>query len=423
MSKYAVRAVFLAQLTYLGWFRMLLSSVRLRRSASAVRCGVLIGVAGLFGCALPGCTVKQSEPGAVVCSGPNCDAGSPTDVPGSMTMLPDATAPAPTGSSTSPELGVQDVCPGLCLPDDPGACLDWEYSTFEEIELEHRTISVAQVLEIGDAGSAQAVADASVGVAADASAPTELAPEVPLPSDEPTIPTPTEAGSGPTTTSPDAPVDAEDGGDAAVPFPGEIDASAPIEQSPEFSCQLLPDPVGLRASCALAGRGSVGDACSSGRDCSPGLGCVAGEVAGRGQCLEYCCAGRSSCDGNRLCTERPLLVPGSAPSAAPRGPVCVLPEQCELKDPFPCPPGEQCSCPEGRACSAVGTDGARACVEPGTGMEGEACPCSAGYFCSPAQGKCLELCQFGTESCGAERFCQGAPGFPENWGLCVQIPR
>jgi hypothetical protein len=393
-----------------------LKSDLLSRWSSALRVPSLATL--LWSCACA-CEVRDQGSDTTQCVGPNCDAGlEDTEEPVMEVVLFDAAAaPAPT-----PEAAVTEVCPGLCFPDDPLACED-----FESVEVADRD----RVLTFSPAGSG----DAGVP-AAD---PTSDAGED---SDASLLAADTGAAAGPDAGVTDDEEDDTPSGDVAEATGGDLDAGssdgeaglvettplAPVEldggdipsvsDPGRYACQLAPRGRELLASCAPAGTAEFNSACSSNRDCGPGLGCVG--KAGAGLCLSYCCGGRGTCGAGLFCTERPMLSAGLTTEVMV--PVCAFPEQCDLTDPFPCPEGQECSCPAGLACFAVGRDGARACVEPGTGVEGEACPCAAGYFCSPQQQQCLEICRFGTDSCGAAGACQGIGGFPEGVGLCVGLP-
>jgi hypothetical protein len=196
-----------------------------------------------------------------------------------------------------------------------------------------------------------------------------------------------------------------------------LDTSPPAIRE---GCQLMPDPDGsVLAKCDVAGVGQDGSSCISSADCAPGLGCVSDEAEVGATCMRYCCEGDASCSDNRFCTRRPLktAVVTSEPVMVP---VCAPSEQCDLMDPYPCPVDGDCKCPSGTACAPVGKDGARRCAAPGNGQSGEACPCAAGYFCSSAQ-VCLKLCQADLDDCGSG-ICQPIGGFPEQWGLCVNLP-
>lgn len=202
--------------------------------------------------------------------------------------------------------------------------------------------------------------------------------------------------------------------DAATLGPGSPSAGSQ-------SCQLMFREGAMVAECAQAGAGTEGAACASSRDCAPGLGCVGS--AGAGQCLPYCCGGNESCGAGRYCTQRPLRSPDIVEGqVAPTIPVCAVADNCALVL-GSCAERGACSCPEGLACTIVRAD-TTACVVPGVGEEGQACPCAPGYFCSQGTNTCLKFCDVKEpqSTCGA-RECQPGPrGFPTGWGLCIGDP-
>ncbi len=425
-----------------------------------------------------GC-VTQSPAEADSCAGgPNCvDAGESAEIAMREIVGGDRDASS-AAAPPEPDAAPTQLCPGLCVPDNPLACEaegELEVAPLEpnnssilipaqnpdqgaETEVSGRValsptdagaqdLATAGEAETRDeAGSAALPGSESDDVADAGSAPDpdddsdETGDNA---SDEP----PRDDGASDDATSDDHADDGMTADDAAatddesVASGGSESSDAGLEDSPDaataldvvevdagpeapespaeaagLSCQLSPSGDGLSSSCAPAGAGEAGDACSSARDCAPGLGCVG--KPGAGQCLPYCCEGADSCASGTYCTQRPLRAPGLDETSELVVPVCAQSQQCDLMQQFPCPVGEECSCPSGQACTAVGVGGAKACVEPGDGVEGESCPCAAGYFCSRAQQTCLRLCQFGTETCGAG-MCQAVGGFPEGWGLCV----
>ena len=163
------------------------------------------------------------------------------------------------------------------------------------------------------------------------------------------------------------------------------------------------------AQCLPAGSGATGAPCVSSSDCAPGHACV-GAVSG--QCRPYCCGDAEHCPDGTFCAERPqrdadLVVP-----------VCVKADNCNLAEPYPCPSGSQCTCEGETACMVV-RDKTTSCVVPGSGTEGQSCPCAWGYFCSKTNGKCSKLCTFSSNpDCGA-KTCTPVPYLPDGWGVCV----
>ncbi len=192
-----------------------------------------------------------------------------------------------------------------------------------------------------------------------------------------------------------------------------------------LSCQLVALKGSVTAGCAPSGSGVEGSVCTSARDCAPGFGCV-GDM-GAGQCLPYCCGGDDTCGDNRYCDKRPMrsLEFDDTTNSVPDVPVCVAAEQCELDA---APEGDQSdakgnepnSCPEGTACTIVRAD-TTACRPTGKGIEGEACPCGGGFFCSRVTNTCLKLCNTTDPASCGQRECQpGSSGFPKVGG-CVWV--
>jgi len=194
-----------------------------------------------------------------------------------------------------------------------------------------------------------------------------------------------------------------------------------------FACRVIAEDEEPVASCEVAGSGKLNAPCFSGSDCAAGFACVQAGLAG--VCRPYCCEGESSCTQsspdklypNTYCTERPLL--GDSPSDVTLSvPVCMTAERCDLREPFPCPEGATCQCSGERACMVVGASGITACVVPGVGAPGEACPCQYGSVCAEATSTCVKLCLLGrTEgelSCGKGR-CQESTQLPAGFGVCV----
>lgn len=176
-----------------------------------------------------------------------------------------------------------------------------------------------------------------------------------------------------------------------------------------------------RASCAPAGVGALDNPCGASRDCAPGLACVGDTALAR--CRHFCCGGADVCSPGTYCSEQPLRE-SSEPAGAPalQVPVCVAADNCDLGEPFPCPPGRGCTCSEGRACSVVRPDGTTSCVVPGKGLAGAACPCAAGHICSQGSLRCLKLCKTTDvgQTCGLGR-CQATAELPTSYGVCVGL--
>lgn len=163
--------------------------------------------------------------------------------------------------------------------------------------------------------------------------------------------------------------------------------------------------------CLPAGSGTMGSPCTSSSDCSAGFACVGNQNAA--QCRPYCCGDPEACPDGTFCAERAqrddeLLVP-----------VCVKADNCSLAEPYPCPSGASCTCAGDTACMVV-RDKTTSCVVPGTGTEGESCPCAWGHLCSKSNDKCGKLCPTSSSSpdCGSKK-CTPVPYLPDGWGVCV----
>lgn len=170
------------------------------------------------------------------------------------------------------------------------------------------------------------------------------------------------------------------------------------------------DPV---RACARAGLGDNGKPCTSAADCAPEFGCVGEGEAG--VCRHYCCAGAErSCAAGLHCGERKLF--GTEVPI----PVCVRADNCNLAEPYPCPPGAGCQCGDGTACMVVRRDGTTTCVAPGPGLTGDECPCGWGHVCSQASGTCLRLCETVSDRDQCDGgVCQAAANLPGDWGVCI----
>lgn len=386
------------------------------------------------------CSVEVQGTGEEpICYGPNCP---DADVVSTDDMRPSDAAALPTSRpDASPP--VIDLCPGMCLPDNPSSCSDkssddlsasdsaFAHSAFES-SAAHMQVAYRGQLQLDsgllglsfDAGGSVAEGDAAASGSSDAG---EAVAADDVPGSEPTHEPEGDASSTPTADAADAEAaDAAEAGsdsgygDLGPVVPPAVDAAIDAPARPStMACQLLPDEQGkAHASCDVAGGGAEGSSCISSADCAPGLGCV-GDASGVGAtCMNYCCEGDQSCPLDRFCSRRPLKT-AIATQEPVMIPVCAPSEQCDLMDPYPCP-DDNCKCPSGTACSPVGRDGARRCVAPGGATDGEACPCAAGYFCSSAN-VCLKVCQLEGDDCGA-KVCQASGGFPEQWGLCVEVP-
>ncbi len=154
--------------------------------------------------------------------------------------------------------------------------------------------------------------------------------------------------------------------------------------------------------------------CNSASDCGPGLGCVlASADQATGVCRPYCCGDVEACAPNTYCAPRPMAEAGAASLFIP---VCVDADKCTLL--------EEGQCADGLACAVVRADGTTACIEPGAGRQGEACPCAAGFQCTKLVNECREIChtdaQGSPAECDTAFKCQGNASLPHGFGLCVK---
>jgi hypothetical protein len=195
------------------------------------------------------------------------------------------------------------------------------------------------------------------------------------------------------------------------------------------ACRLVTSEGAPVAVCTAAGSGDLDAPCFSTDECGAGLACVGGGLAGR--CRPFCCGGEGSCEQpGTYCSRQPQReLDMTSPLIVP---VCVPADDCDLGEPFPCPSGRTCDCADGRACMVVRTEasgnqpgksaGTTACVEPGTGIKGERCPCAFNHVCSAASGVCLELCQTVSVSddSACKGRCQASSKLPPGWGVCIR---
>ncbi|MBN1612130.1 MAG: hypothetical protein JW940_36195 [Polyangiaceae bacterium] len=214
------------------------------------------------------------------------------------------------------------------------------------------------------------------------------------------------------------PRSAESGGDGPAAEGGADPGSPGLDVGVALSCQVQAGPDGQRAVCASAGTGTSGSPCVSGADCAPGFACV--EAAGTAQCRRYCCNDRESCDTGTYCAKRTLRLDANAALAPVTVPVCVTAVACPLLEPYPCPEDTTCFCPDKTACTVVRADGTTDCLPPGTGVEGDKCPCAAGHVCSQGTNTCLKICKLTVaEPQCTEGLCQRSKSLPDGYGLCV----
>ncbi len=193
-----------------------------------------------------------------------------------------------------------------------------------------------------------------------------------------------------------------------------------VEPPASFGCQVVRVGNQLERKCQVAGDGAVNAPCFSAADCQAGLACVSEGEAGR--CLRYCCAGDGTCGKGTYCADQPLrkLSSDTSNSEPPRVPVCVPADDCSLEDTFPCPEGSECRCRGDTACVVVRADGTTTCRVPGTGMQGDPCPCAWNHVCSSVTQKCVKICHIdpAQDECAPQK-CQASSELPQNFGVCV----
>jgi hypothetical protein len=187
-----------------------------------------------------------------------------------------------------------------------------------------------------------------------------------------------------------------------------------------YSCQVALQNNQLVRQCVAAGGGKVNAPCFSAADCAPSFACVTENDAGR--CLPYCCEQNSNCTSGTYCAERPLRKAASDTSAVepPHVPVCVPADACSLEDQFPCPSGSECRCKGDTACMVVRDDATTTCMKPGSGQQGDACPCAWNHVCSSVTQQCIKICPTDPtkDDCGTQK-CQASSELPQNFGVCV----
>jgi hypothetical protein len=405
----------------------ILGRVRLSRALSAV-C-LTSAVAAWVGA----CTVNEPRTSKAGCLAGEPCVDAAVETQSEVLVGPDAhVEPAPSGG----EAGLTALCPTECNPEDVQTCAQVR---FQQVRLDTSADGGASGLGAGvgaevGAGLGAALdqsqgSDASLvaiddsgSIGAPALSDTRGALDGGLDVDF-GVTTGESLMSIASDADRDAGLDAggRGGGDAGRGQLDVLDAAAgsgPGSTPSVLACQLVERAGEIAAECAQSGSGSEGAACASARDCAPGLGCVG--YGGSGQCLPYCCGGNDSCGEGRYCTQRPLRsLDITNEATAPTIPVCAVADNCSLML-GPCTDPGACSCPAGLACTIVRAS-TTACVSPGSGSEGESCPCAPGYFCSQGTNTCLKFCntQDPASNCG-NRECQPGPsGFPMGWGLCV----
>jgi hypothetical protein len=335
-------------------------------------------------------------------SGSGGSGGSSSNVAGTSVNMPNAGQPgAGSGSDVHPLCGT-----GTCKPDDASACRNYEPPNSGGADQGGAPGSGGQSGQGGESagqgGQAGQGAAADGGVGGDGSG---------------------SAGAGNGGESPGGAgaggIGAGGAAAGAGGGGGEGGLGEPIEPS-QYSCQVVRQNNQPLRQCELAGTGKENAPCFSATDCSAGLACVTeGEV---GRCLFYCCSLSGACGPGTYCAERQQrTASGNSTNAEPAPvPVCVPADACSLDEDYPCE-GKDCRCKPGTACMVV-RNGTTTCLEPGTGQQGDACPCAWNHLCSSATNECVKICHIdATEDesdCGNQK-CQASAELPPNFGVCV----
>ncbi len=205
-----------------------------------------------------------------------------------------------------------------------------------------------------------------------------------------------------------------DGG-GPIPAPPEGEAACPQGKACNYqssagcgaaeSCVPVSDGQGnIAPFCQPAGQGQSGASCGSNAECAPRFLCA------NGTCRRLCCGGDwSACPKGEHCF-REILAKDASGNVVDTGAMLCLPsDDCDALSPASCvAPGTQCLIVDGT--------GATACIQPGAGQAGEACPCAGGHVCVEDEGKeiCRRLCK--AVEGGGEPGCEGGD-------LCIHFNR
>jgi hypothetical protein len=171
----------------------------------------------------------------------------------------------------------------------------------------------------------------------------------------------------------------------------------------------LPSVTGTQAkpACFTPGMIPSGGACTQSGDC------VAGHICASGTCRKLCCGGDwTGCDSPSEHCLQTLAYGVDAGVVNTGAMLCYTIDNCNVLEP------SSCTTP-GTACLLADPTGAAACLPPGSGTAGEACPCAGGYTCvTPPNAKgpvCIRLCK--AVAGGGAPYCQN------NEGACTHFTR
>lgn len=173
-------------------------------------------------------------------------------------------------------------------------------------------------------------------------------------------------------------------------------------------------------ACApTTGTGKTGAACAAQDQCAAGWFCA------EGKCRKLCCGGDwTGCDSpTEHCIKALDYGDGMGGVVSTGAMLCYPIDTCDALEPKSCTQA-------GTECLIVDGTGATACLPPGKGTTGDACPCQGGFACvSETEGaapRCHRLC--GAVEGGAPPYCQDGEGIcvhhnrdPQGVGECLHL--
>ncbi|MFT3773616.1 MAG: hypothetical protein QM820_50215 [Minicystis sp.] len=187
------------------------------------------------------------------------------------------------------------------------------------------------------------------------------------------------------------------------------------------ACVPIPNNGTIAPACSPAGAGKTGSSCAQQTDCAAGYFCVTNE----GQCRKLCCGGDwTGCDSaGEHCLKSLDYGDGMGGVQSTGAMLCYPINTCDALKPASCTQA-------GTECIVADATGATACLPPGPGGAGEACPCKGGFVCvsdaPDASPTCHRLC--GAVPGGAPPYCQEGEGVcvhhlrdPDGVGECLKL--